>query len=56
MQAVSALHEVGGGGHPGPRKGPEVVHDATPRCQLRGLGRDIHVAHPLTHPQDVTME
>ena len=56
MWVVSVLYEVGGDEHPSPGGGPIAVHDATPRCQLRGLGMDIHMAHPLTHPRDVTME
>ena len=64
QEQVEALHhagclssyKVGRDGHPGPGGGPEVGHYATPRCQLRGLGMDIHVAHPLTRPRDVTME
>ena len=56
MWAVSAPWEVGRDGHPGSGGGPKVAHNAAPRCQLRGLGMDIHVAHPLTCPLDVTME
>ena len=50
MRAVSAPCEGGGDGYPGPRGDPEAAHDATPRCQLRGLGMDIHMTHPLTRP------
>ena len=42
--------------HPSPRGGPEAACNATPRHWLGGLGMDIHVVHPLTCPQDVTME
>ena len=56
MQAVPAPCEVGGDGHPGPGGGLEVALDAAPRCRLRGLGMNIHMARPLTCPQDVTME
>ena len=56
MWAVSAPCEAGRDGHPSPGGGPKAAHDATPRCQLRGLGMDIHVAHLLTCPRDVTME
>ena len=56
MWAVSAPCKAGGDEHPSPRGDPEVAHDATPRCQLGGLGMDIQVACPLTRPRDVTME
>ena len=55
MWAVSALREVGGDGHSGPRGGSEAAHDAAPICRHRGLGMNIHMAYPLTCPRDVTM-
>ena len=56
MWVVSAPCKVGRDEHPGPRGGPEAAPDVASRCQLGGLGMDIHVARPLTHPRDVTME
>ena len=43
MWVVSAPCKVGRDEHPGPRGGPEVTHNAAPRCRLGGLGMDIHV-------------
>ena len=54
---ASAPCEAGRDKHPSPGGGPEAAHYATPRCQLRGLGMDIHAAHPPPpRLRDVTME